>query len=40
MMVLKELRQLAKKNAGYELSLYYTAYELEEGKMLSIIRFK
>ena len=39
-MVLKELLQLEKKNAGHELSLYYTAHELEKGEMLSTIRFK
>jgi hypothetical protein len=36
----KELLQIEKKNAGHELSLYYTAHELEKGEMLSIIRFK
>jgi predicted molibdopterin-dependent oxidoreductase YjgC len=36
----KELLQLEKKNAGHELSLYYTAHELEKWEMLSIVRFK
>jgi hypothetical protein len=36
----KDVLQLQKKNAGHELSLYYTSHELEKGEMLSMIRFK
>ncbi|WPU90914.1 hypothetical protein SNE25_16465 [Mucilaginibacter sabulilitoris] len=36
----KELLQLEKKNAGHELSLYYTARELPKSEMLGFVRVK
>jgi hypothetical protein len=36
----KDLLQLANKNKGHELKLYYSAQELSKGEMLSMIRFK
>ncbi|QKJ30756.1 hypothetical protein HQ865_13675 [Mucilaginibacter mali] len=37
---MRDLLQIAGKNTGHRLSLYYTAHELEKEEMLSMLRFK
>lgn len=39
-LAVKDLQQLATKNAGHQLILYYSSQELNKGEMLAMIRFK